>query len=59
MEEEPMKTYRVGAGHGPSGKILDKDTKWFNDYESAKEWSLKTGKKIYVSINHQKYVEIY
>lgn len=53
-----MKTYRVGEGFTSSGKIVDKDSKWFNDYDSAKEWSLKTGKKIYVSINHQKYVEI-
>lgn len=53
-----MKTYRVGEGFGPSGKILDKDTKWFNDYKSAKEHSLKTRKKIYVSTNHKKYKEI-
>lgn len=52
-----MRTYRVGEGQSPSGKILG-DTKWFNDYDSAKEWSLKTGQKIYVSINHQKYKEI-
>ena len=30
----------------------------YDDYDSAKEWSLKTGEKIYVSINNQKYVEI-
>lgn len=53
-----MKTYRVGKGRSISGKILDRDTKWFTDYDSAKEYAMKTGKKIYVSINHQKYVEI-
>lgn len=53
-----MKTYRVGAGFGQSGKIIDKYTKWFNDYKTAKEYALKTGKKIYVSVNHKKYKEI-
>ena len=55
--DKAMKTYRVGEGQSPSGKILG-NTKWFNDYDSAKEWSQKTGEKIYVSINNQKYVEI-
>lgn len=53
-----MKTYRVGEGFGPSGKIIDKDSKWFNDFRSAKEYADKVHKKIYVSVNHKKYVEI-
>ena len=52
-----MRTYRVGEGQSPSGKILG-DTKWFTDYDSAKEWSLKTGKKLYMSTNKKKYIEI-
>lgn len=53
-----MKTYRVGEGFGPSGKIIDKGSKWFNDYDSAKEYANQVNKKLYVSVNHKKYVEI-
>ena len=53
-----MKVYRVGKGRSPSGEILDINTKWFTDYDSAFEYHLKTGKKIYVSVNNKKYVEL-
>jgi hypothetical protein len=53
-----MNTYRVGEGQSPSGKILDKETKWFSDFNSAKAYAMETGKKLYVSHNHSKYREI-
>ena len=53
-----MNTYRVGEGQSPSGKILDKETKWFSDFNSAKAYAIETGKKLYVSHNHSKYREI-
>lgn len=53
-----MIIYRVGEGQTASGKIIDKETRWFNDYYDAVEYSNKTNKKIYRSINKQKYILI-
>lgn len=50
-----MKVYRVGEGRSPSGKVLDKDTKWVYTYEAALEIAKKTKQKIYVSVGKSKY----
>lgn len=50
-----MKVYRVGEGRSPSGKVLDKDTKWVYTYEAALEISKKTKQKVYVSVGKSKY----
>ncbi len=49
---------RIGEGQSPSGKILDRDTRWFKEINEAISYHLLTGKKIYVSKNNKKYVEI-
>lgn len=54
-----MVTIRVGEGQSPSGKILDRDTKWFQAefvYDAIK-YHLETGKKMYISKNNKKYIE--
>lgn len=54
-----MVVIRVGEGRSPSGKILDKETKWFqleSVYEAIK-YHLDTGKKMYISKNNSKYTE--
>lgn len=54
-----MKVYRVGKGRSASGKILDRDTEWYtNDYAKALERALLLKKRLYVSVNGGKYVEI-
>lgn len=53
-----MITYRIGEGRSISGKILDRETNWFTNYDLAKEHALKIRKKIYVSVNNKKYIEI-
>lgn len=57
---------RIGLGRSKSGKILDRNTKWFSiaDKEDwgrcVHEWSLKTnsGKPIFISRNGRAYKEI-
>lgn len=51
-------TIRIGLGRSPSGKILDKDTRWFTDKEEAIDEWVKTHKPIYVSIGGKAYKEI-
>lgn len=53
-----MIIYRVGEGQTSTGKIIDKNTKWFTDYLDAVEYANKTNKKIYRAINNQKYILI-
>ena len=57
---------RIGRGRSKSGKILDRNTVWFNiDSKEAwerciHEWSLKknSGKPVYLSKNGRAYREI-
>ena len=57
---------RIGLGRSKSGKILDRDTKWFNinnkeDWaRCVHEWSLKSnsGKPLFLSRNGRAYKEI-
>ena len=57
---------RIGQGRSKSGKILDRNTVWFNiDSKEAwerciHEWSLKknSGKPVYLSKNGRAYREI-
>ena len=57
---------RIGLGRSKSGKILDRDTKWFNlntkeEWSRAvNEWSHKrnSGKPIFISKNGRAYKEI-
>ena len=53
-----MVIIRVGEGRSPSGKILDRDTRWFKEINAAMKYHLLTGKKIYISKDNKKYVEI-
>ncbi len=53
-----MKVYRVGKGRSKSGKILDRNTEWFTDYDTAVARAKELGKKLYVSAGNRKYVEI-
>lgn len=53
-----MVIIRVGEGRSPSGKILDRDTRWFKEINAAMEYHLLTGKKIYISKDNKKYVEV-
>lgn len=43
-------TIRVGLGRSSSGKILDKDTKWFTDKNEAINYLATTNKPIFVSV---------
>lgn len=65
---------RVGEGQTPSGKILDRGTKWFNyskrksKYIVREEWkdmrneaieyALSTNRNIYVSIGNRAYFKV-
>ena len=49
---------RVGLGRSKSGKILDRDTKWFSDKWNAIDFCGKVSKPIYISVNGKKYQEI-
>lgn len=57
---------RIGEGRSKSGKILDRNTKWFtiSDKEAWKrcvrEWSLKenSGKPLFISRNGRAYKKI-
>ena len=57
---------RIGLGRSKSGKILDRNTKWFNlDTKEAwkraiREWSYKcnSGKPIFISRSGRAYREI-
>ena len=67
-------TIRVGEGQTPSGKILDRGTKWFNyskrkskyvvdedlqdRREAAIEYALATNRNIYVSIGNRAYFKV-
>lgn len=51
-------TIRVGLGRSSSGKILDKDTKWFTDKNKAINYFVSTNKPIFVSVGGNKYQEI-
>lgn len=51
-------TIRVGLGRSSSGKILDKDTKWFTDKNKAISYLAITNKPIFVSVGGKKYQEI-
>lgn len=51
-------TIRLGLGRSPSGKVLDKDTQWFNDKNLAiKEWE-RNKKRIFVSVGGKGYKEV-
>ena len=49
---------RVGLGRSKSGKILDRDTKWFTDKWNAINFCSKVSKPIFISVNGKKYQEI-
>ena len=49
---------RLGLGRSRSGKILDKDTKWFTDKNKAINYFVSTNKPIFVSVGGNKYQEI-
>lgn len=55
------KNYRLGLGRSKSGKILDRNTKWFNDalgvLKHITEHPEDSGKSLYVSINGAAYVK--
>ena len=59
-------TIKIGLGRSKTGKILDRNTKWFSinnikDWERCvHEWSLKenSGKPLFISKNGGKYKEI-
>lgn len=51
-------TIRVGLGRSRSGKILDRDTKWFIDKKEAIDYWTMTNKPIFVSVGGKKYQEI-
>ena len=61
-----MLIIRIGRGRSKSGKILDRNTTWFNlktieDWERCvHEWSLKknSGKPIFISRSCHAYKEI-
>jgi len=48
---------KVGEGQSPSGKILDRGTKWYNlnGYKEAIKYANDTHRNIYISKNNQKY----
>ena len=55
-----MTVIRVGEGQIKSGKILDRDTRWFKlkDAEEAIRYAQDMNKELYVSINKQGYRKI-
>lgn len=50
-----MTVIRVGDGQTKSGKMLDKDTRWFElkDVEEAIRYAQDMNKKLYVSISER------
>ena len=48
----------VGLGLSKSGKILDRDPKWFTDKLNAIDFCSKVSKPIFISVNGKKYQEI-
>ena len=53
-----MKVYRVGDGRSPSGKILDRETEWYRDHDTAVSRAKELKKRLYVSENGRKYKKI-
>jgi len=58
-----MVKIRIGLGRSSSGKILDKETRWYNlDQDGSKELAIidacETKKPIFVSYSNRKYQEI-
>lgn len=58
-----MVKVRIGLGRSSSGKILDRDTRWYNlSQDGAKELAIidacESKKPIFVSYNNRKYQEI-
>ena len=55
-----MTVIRVGKGQTKSGKILDRETRWFElkDAEEAIRHAQDMNKELYVSINKQGYRKI-
>ena len=51
-------TIRVGLGRSRSGKILDRDTRWFIDKKEAIDYWAMNNKPIFVSVGGKKYQEI-
>ena len=54
---------RVGLGQTPSGKILDRGTKWYNgevkdDIEDALDYAVTTRRELFVSYNNKKYIPL-
>ena len=51
---------RIGEGQSPSGKILDRNTHWYNlsSYKEAIQDAEDRHRNIYISINNQKYQKI-
>ena len=53
-----MTTYRVGEGQSPSGKILDPETEWYQDYGTAVSRAKELNKKLYMRKGNSKYIEL-
>ena len=55
-----MTIIRVGEGRSTSGKILDRETHWYNinEKEHAIADSIKRNRSLYVSINNKKYIKV-
>ena len=55
-----MIVIRVGLGQTPSGKILDRGTQAYRivEFQNALQFANDTGRKMFVSFNKQKYVEV-
>lgn len=54
-----MIKFRIGLGQTKSGKILDRNTKWVTDKNTAIElYKQHPNKPLFVSINGNKYKEI-
>lgn len=57
-----MTIVRLGLGHTSSGKILDKETHWYNlendKNDILKEVNISLNKPIFISRNKTKYEEI-
>lgn len=55
-----MTVIRVGEGQTKYGKILDRDTRWFElkDVEEAIRYAQDMNNELYVSINKQGYRKI-
>lgn len=53
-----MTVYRVGLGQSPSGKILDRETEWYTDYDTAVRRAIELNKPLFESKNNRRYIEI-